>query len=98
MKHTQPEPLLSRELLSFVRDVGPTPEVFIQRFGEQEFHVLRKHRVLVVDEGRVRLSRRCLSPDGQYFAWGQMQIRLDCDEVRLVRYGTEGSPIFNDEV
>ncbi len=70
MKHTTPDALLSRELLGFVRDHTPTTEVFVVRYGGvagQAFHVLRKSGAIVVASGRVRLSRRHLSPDGLQF-------------------------------
>jgi hypothetical protein len=99
MKHTTPDALLSRELLCFVRDSNPTAEAFIGRFcglSGQAFHVLRKHEVIVIERGRVRLNRRHLSPDGQRFFWGCRVFRLDREEVLTVRYGPEGPPVFSD--
>jgi hypothetical protein len=95
MKHTRPEALLSRELLCFVRDHAPTVEEFVARYGgagRQCFHILRKQGVVEVDGGRVRLSRRRLSPDGQAFAWGALIFHLDRDEVDHVCYGPGGPP------
>lgn len=97
MKHTTPDALLSTELLRFVRDVTPTADQFIARFdgaGGQVFHTLRKAGAVVVDAGRVRLSRRHLSPDGGRFVWGGRVFVLDRDEVSLVRWGPEGPPGF----
>jgi hypothetical protein len=100
MKHTTPGALLSSELLRFVRDANPTVEEF-SRFGGsggQAFHVLRKHAVIVEDAGRVRLSRRHLSPDGQRFVWGVWVFLLDRDEVLHVYYGPGGRPpVFNQD-
>jgi hypothetical protein len=99
MKHTTPDTLLSRELLSFVRDANPTAEEFAIRYGGpggQAFHVLRKAGVVVVEDGRVRLSLRHLSPDGRAFFWGFREFLLNRDEVRSVRYGPEGPPVFSD--
>ena len=95
MKHTTAAALLSRELLCFVRDQAPTVEEFLARYGEQGgqcFHVLRKSGAIEVEEGRVRLPRRLLSPDGQRFAWGSAIIHLDRDEVWRVCYGPGGRP------
>lgn len=95
MKHTTPDALLSRALLRFVRDTNPTVAEFVARFGEQVFHVLRKAEVIVVEGGRVRLSRRHLSPDGLFF-WGTRVYALERDEVLSVRYSPEGPPVFAD--
>jgi hypothetical protein len=100
MKHTTPDSVLSRELLCFVRDANPTAEEFAERFGGpggQVFHVLRKHGVVVVKSGRLRLSRRHLSPDGRLFYWGFRVFHLDQDVVMSVRYGPEGPPVFSDD-
>ena len=101
MKHTAPDALLSRELLCFVRDGNPTVEEFTTRFGGaggQAFHVLRKHGVIVEDAGRVRLSRRHLSPGGQRFVWGFRVFHLDRDEVSHVYYGPGGRPpVFSQD-
>src|SRR5262249_30556145 len=89
MKHTTHEALLSRGLLCFTGDSHPTVEEFAARFGgpaNQAFHVFRKHGVLVAEGGRVRLSRRHLSPDGKRFFWGELVFLLDRDEVLHVRY------------
>src|SRR5262245_60961852 len=97
MKHTAAGPLLSRELLCFVRDHAPTVDEFAERFGGpggQGFHVLRKAGVVVVEGSRVRLSRRHLSRDGGRFVWGCQVFLLGRDEVLLVRWGPEGPPVF----
>jgi hypothetical protein len=99
MNHTTADALLSRELLCFVRDAHPTTEAFAARYGGpggQAVDILRKHGVVVIEGGRVRLSRRHLSPDGQAFVWGCRVFRLDRDEVLVVRYGPEGPPVFSD--
>jgi hypothetical protein len=99
MKHTTPDALLSRELLCFVRDANPAAEEFVRQYGGcggQALHVLCKAGVVVVEGGRVRLSRRHLSPDSQTFYWGVRVYRLDRDEVLHVRYGPEGPPVFSD--
>jgi hypothetical protein len=96
MKHTTPDALLTRELLCFVRDSRPTVEVFMAQYGGaggQGFHILRKHGAIVVEDGRVRLSRRHLSPDGQQFIWGLRVIHLDRDEVWHMYYGPGGPPL-----
>ncbi len=100
MRHTTPDALLSRALLCFVHVHAPTFEELAAWFGTpggQEAHVLRKHGVIVLDGGRVRLSRRHLSPDGTVFVWGRRMFLLDRDEVRLVRYGPEGPPVFAED-
>ena len=99
MKHTTPDALLSRELLCFVRDSNPTTEEFTAQFGGragQCLHVLRKHGVVVIEDGRVRLNRRHLPPDGSRFFWGTRVYLLDRDEVLSVCYGPEGPPVFAD--
>jgi hypothetical protein len=88
MKHTVPDALLTREVLRLVRDGQPTVEEFIARFGGlggQSFHVLRKHGIIVVEDGRIRLNRRYLSPDGKRFAWKNRVIHLDQDIVDIFR-------------
>jgi hypothetical protein len=95
MKHTTPDMLLSRELLCFVRDHAPTVEEFLAGYGGaggQCFHILRKSGVVEVEGGRVRLSHRLLSPDGQRFAWRSSIIHLDRDEVWHVYQGPDGPP------
>jgi hypothetical protein len=95
MKHTTAGPLLSRELLCFVRDHVPTIDEFTARFGGpsgQTFHVLRKAGAVVVEGDRVRLSSHHLAPDGERFVWGCRVFLLDWDEVLLVRWGPNGSP------
>ena len=97
MKHSAPGPFLTRLLLSFVRDHRPTVSECLVAFGEQGFHLLRKHGLLVIEGGRCRLSRRHLSPDGTRFVLGQRLIHLDDDVIELVRWGPEGPPVWNDE-
>jgi hypothetical protein len=95
VKHTTADALLSRELLCFVRDHAPSADEFTARFGGpggQAFHVLRKAGVLEVEDGRVRLNGRHLSPDGERFNWGCRVFLLDRDEVLLVRWGPERAP------
>jgi hypothetical protein len=83
-------------LLRFVRDDTPSTPAFTERFGDQAFHTLRKHGVIVVENDRVRVNRRHLSPDGQRFVWGSRIFLIDRDEVLRVRYGPEGPPVFAD--
>jgi hypothetical protein len=100
MKHTTAGPLLSRELLCFVRDHAPTVDEFTARFGGsggQAFHVLRKAGAVVVEGDRVRLSPRHLSPDGMRFVWGCRVFLLDRDQVLLVRWGAEGPSNFTPD-
>lgn len=97
MKHTTPEPFLTRHLLYVVRDGRPTPEAFAARFGEACYHLLRKSVVIVLEDGRVRLNRRHLSPDGLRFVWGSRVIHLDDDEVEYVRWGSGGPPVYGDQ-
>jgi hypothetical protein len=95
MKHTTVGPLLTRELLCFVRDQTPTVETFLARFGgagNQCFHILRECGAIEVEKDRVRLNGRLLAPDGQRFAWGSLIICLDRDEVLHVNYGPHGPP------
>src|SRR5690349_20476120 len=94
MKHTRAGPLLSRELLCFVRDGAPTADDFAARFAAQALHVLRKAGAVVVEGEQVRLSRRHLSPDGGRFVWGKRLFLLGRDEVLLVRWGPQGPPAF----
>lgn len=100
MKHTSAQSLLSCELLLFVRDNNPTEMQFANCFGGsggQKFHILRKAGAIVVDDGRVRLSRRHLSPDGSYFVWGRSRFLLDRDEIQLVYLKSGGSLVFDNE-
>ena len=72
----------------------------VVRFGSpsgQEVHVLRKHGIVVVEDGRVRLSDWHLSPDGQRFFWRNKIIYLDRDEVWTVCYGPEGPPVSGQD-
>jgi len=97
VKHTSPVRLLSWTLLAFIRDHNPTVEAFMARFAGdhgQTFHVLRKHEVIVVEGGRVRISRQHLSPNGEQFVWGHLVFLLERDEVWAVRWGPEGPPVF----
>src|SRR5262245_10113403 len=98
MKHTSPTRYQSRSFLCFVRDENPTVEEFVAWLGEpgdQGFHVLRKHGVVVVEEGRVRLNRRHLSPDGQRFVWGSRVVHLNEDIIDFVRWGPERPPVYS---
>jgi hypothetical protein len=100
VKQTRAGPLLSRELLSFVRDHAPTVDEFAARFGGpggQAFHLLRKAGAVVVEGGRVRLSRRHLSPDGLQFVWGCSVYRFDRNEILQVRWGSEGPPVYAED-
>ncbi len=100
MKHTTPDQLISGTMLAFVRDRNPTVEEFIVHCcagDSQVFHVLRKHQILVIEEDRVRLSRRHLSPDRQTFVWGIQRIHLDSDQIDLVRWGPDGPPVYSEE-
>jgi hypothetical protein len=95
MKHTTADALLSRELLAFVRDSNPTTAEFVERFsdsGGQVFHVLRKAGAIVVEDDRIRLSSRHLSPDATYFLWGSMQIFLDRKRSSVFMLGQRGPP------
>jgi hypothetical protein len=99
VKHTTPDCLLSCQLLCFIRHRNPTAEEFAARFVDpdgQALHVLRKFGVVVEEGGRVRLSRRHMSPDGRRFVWGSRVFLLNRDEVLSVRYGPEGPPVFAD--
>jgi hypothetical protein len=97
MKHTRPDAFLTRGLLCAVRDERLKVEEFVARFGSQGYHVLRKHAVIVLDGGRVRLSRRHLSPDGLCFVWGTMVAHLGNDLVDHVRWGQGGPPVFGED-
>lgn len=97
MKHTTPDVFLNRDLLCFVRDVCPATAEFVNRFGEQCFHLLRKHAVIVLENERVRLSRRHLSPDGLRFVWGHRLIHLDADVVTYLNCGPDGPPVYGEE-
>jgi hypothetical protein len=96
MKHTQPGAFLTRELLRVVRDERPTVEVFVARFGDQCYHILRKHGLIVPDGEGVRLNRCHLSPDGSRFVWGVKIIHLDKDEIEMVRWGPTGPPTYSE--
>jgi hypothetical protein len=97
MKHTEPDAFLTRDLLCVVRDERPTAAEFVARFGEQCFHLLRKHAVIVLENERVRLSRRHLSPDGLRFVWGYRLIHLDTDVIQHLVCGPGGPPVFGEE-
>ena len=100
MKHRKPDRLLTRTMLVFVRDHNPTVDDFTTRCcrgDSQVFHVLRKHRVVVIEKDRVRLNRRHLSPDGLTFVWGIRRIHLDSDQVDYVRWAPGGPRVFSDE-
>jgi hypothetical protein len=92
MKHTRPEALLTRELLCFVRDQRPTIADFTSRFPSQDdqvFHVLRKYGALIVEDGRLSLSRQHLSHDELRFWWGIRVFHLDDDRVSIVCRGPD---------
>ena len=100
MKHTTPERLLNRQLLVHIRDNNPCIDDFVNEYcggDSQVFHILRKHEVLVVEGDRIRLSRRNLAPDGLTFVWGIQRFHLDSDEVDIVRWGSEGPPVYSTE-
>jgi hypothetical protein len=97
MKHTRPNVFLTRDLLCSVRDERPTPEEFVTRFGEQCFHLLHKHAVIVLENERVLLSRRHLSPDGLRFAWGRQLIHLDSDVIQYVNFSPRDPLVFGEE-
>ncbi len=99
MKHTDPYHLLNRATLCFVRDERPTVEQFLERFGGphgQAYHVLRKHGIIILEDGRLRLNRRHLSPDGKEFVWGNNIFHLDSDRVDTVRWLQEGPPSYSE--
>lgn len=97
MKHTTPDAFLTRQVLCFARDEHPTPEAFVARFGKQCFHLLRKAGVIVPEDGgRLRLSARYLSPDGERFVWGARLIHLDDDRVDIIRWGPDGPPVYRE--
>ncbi|MDB5388146.1 MAG: hypothetical protein JWM11_3792 [Planctomycetaceae bacterium] len=100
MKHTSPDSILSRELLCFVRDLTPTINDFVARYGTdgaQLFHVLRKHEVVVQMGDRVRLNHRNLSPNGLRFVWGLRVYSLDSDVVVYIRSSSKGLPGHAEE-
>jgi hypothetical protein len=95
MKQTAPDAFLSRQVLVFVRDHGPTVAEFTERFGgpgDQVLHILRKHGIIVVDGDRVRLNQQHLTPDRQLFMWGNKIIHLDDDAVDIVVRGPSRHP------
>jgi hypothetical protein len=96
MKHTTPDVFLTRELLCYVRDERPASEEFVARFGEQCFHVPRKAGVIVLEDHRLRLTLRHLSPDGNRFVWGAKLIHLDQDRVDIIRWEPGGPPVFKE--
>jgi hypothetical protein len=86
MKHTQP--VLSAELLRFVRDNRPTVEDFIARFGGPGgsiYHLLRKSRLLVEEGKHLHLDPERLSRDGKRFTYGIQVYHIDTGEVQFVR-------------
>src|SRR5215208_2722348 len=97
MKHTRPEAFLTRDLLCVVRDERPTAAAFVARFGEQCYHLLRKHGAIVLDGEQIRLSNRHLSPDGSRFVWGSRLIHLNDDVVQRVVWGPGGPPVYGDQ-
>ena len=94
MKHSSAEPLLSCELLRFVREMSPEVSIFQSRFGLECFHVLRKAGAIVIHKHLVCLPQAHCSPDGQRFVWGHRMFLLDRGEVLLVRWGPAGPPDF----
>ena len=91
MKHTDPAGSLSCDLLRFIRDSNPTESELIAWLGSDadagRFHVLRKAGLLVVNDGRVRLSPDHLSPDGLAFAYGHRIYEIDRDRISIVCHG-----------
>ncbi|WP_422931856.1 hypothetical protein [Singulisphaera sp. PoT] len=96
MKHTAPDAFITREILGFIRDERPTPEALAERFGEACLHLLRKAVVIVEEDGRLRLDRRRLAPEGEWFVWKNRLIHLNSDRVDLVRWGPGGPPSFGE--
>lgn len=97
MKHTSPDRLLNGELLRRIRDQSPTVSEFISSDcggDPQVFHLFRKQELIVVENDRVRLNRRHLSPDGLRFVWGIQQFHLDSEQVEIVRWGPAGPPVY----
>jgi hypothetical protein len=97
MKHTRPDTFLTRDLLCVVRDERPTAGEFVARFGDQCYHLLRKHGAIVLEGERIRLSRRHLSPDGLRFVWGSQLIHLDDNVVQHVVWGPGGPPVNGEQ-
>lgn len=74
--------MITNELLRYVRDQTPTVDEFLDRFGGPHgsvYHTLRKQQVLIIEDERVRLDRRCLAPDGSHFVWGNLMYMLDSE-------------------
>jgi hypothetical protein len=84
MKHTRARHCFSFELLRFIRDQHPTTEEFLAKYGGSQgvvFHLLRKEKLIVVEEnGRIRLSRKHLSPDGRVFIVEHEAFILDTND------------------
>ncbi len=84
----QTAPVLSNALLRFIRDQQPTEAAFLAWLGnlsrEGQFHVLRNAKLIVVQDGIVKLAPDHLSQDGKWFIYGNALYHLESDEVRLV--------------
>jgi hypothetical protein len=88
-KFTTPGACLSIPLLRYVRDHAPTEADFLTWIGGWQnagrYHTLRKAGLLLLEQGRLRLSPQHLSPDGKRFAYSCRIFQLGTDEVWWIR-------------
>jgi hypothetical protein len=90
MKGSEVRAALSGQLLRYVRDEQPSVEDFIARFGGPGgcvYHVLRKGRALLEENGKLRLNPEHASPDGRQFTWETDVFLIDEDRILVVCRG-----------
>jgi hypothetical protein len=72
------------DVLRHIRDASPTEEELLEWLGPSDhssYHKLRKAGLTVIENGRVKLSPKHLSADGQSFLYGDRLYRLDKDQI-----------------
>lgn len=84
MRNTAVQHYLSVQLLRYIRDNQPTEDEFLaylELSNAAFYHVLRKERLLLLDNGRVILSPQHYMADGQCFWYFNQCIYLDKDQI-----------------
>lgn len=80
---------ISCPLLKFIRDTIPSEPQLLEWLETPErqahYHILRKARVVILENGQVSLSPYYLSDDGKTICWDNIRYYLDEDRIDIYR-------------